>query len=137
MKVYKFFLVLVIGIVIGVIFASLGSDLIQPYLPGFLKPKKETMEGKVVAKELQQDTLLITVSTPTGAMLVTFNKKVPEINLLVEKGNMITLSLHEYEAFVHDPTIKRVRKAEIPQEKNELIPRPEVGEPSAAPESTK
>jgi len=133
MKDIKLFLTFMVGFVVGVSIGSLFSDLLQPYLPEVLKPKKQEIEGKVTAKQLNQDALLVTVSTPPGAILVTFDKKVSEINLLVEKGDMITVSLHQYEPFVTNPSIIRVRKAQSQEETSESIPIPNDSPSPTAP----
>ena len=90
-----------------------------------MKPKKEEIEGKVTAKQLKQDKLLFTVSTPQGAILVTFKEKLSEIDLLIAKEDMITLGLQQYEPFVTNPMIIRVRKAQPKKEKVGEKPTPD------------
>ena len=122
MKDLKLFLVFIIGFAIGIIVASLFSDLLRPYFPKVLKPEKEVIEGKVTAKEMNQGKLLFTVAAPQGAILVTFSEKLSEIDLLIEEEDMITLGLHQYEPFVSDPTIRRVVKLE--QQNEAAVSRP-------------
>ena len=117
MKDVKFFLVFLIGFAIGISIGSLFTDLLQPYLPEVLKPMREEIEGQVTAEQLKKDKLLFTVSTSQGAILVTFNKNLAEIDLLIEKEDIITLGLHQYEPFVTNPQIIRVRKAQPHKEK--------------------
>jgi hypothetical protein len=112
MKGWILFIVLLVGIGIGVTGALLGPDYLEPYLPSGMKAESEAIEGLVRAKQLERDRLLITVLTPKGAVLVTFHKKIAEINLLIEKGDLIALGLHGYKPFVSDPRITRVRKDE-------------------------
>ena len=101
MKDLKVFLVFLIGFAIGITVATLFSDFLRPYFPEVLKPEKEIIEGKVTAKELKRDRLLLTVSAPHGAILITFNKRLSEIDLLIEEDDTITLGLHQYEPFVY------------------------------------
>ena len=119
MKDLKIFLVFIVGFAVGIAIGSIFSDLLEPYLPEILKPKFEEIEGKVTAKQTKHDKLLFTVSTPPGAILVTFSEKVPEVDLLIETGDMITLGLYQYEPFVTNPTIKKVRKGEQQEDKTE------------------
>jgi hypothetical protein len=119
MKDVKLFLMFIIGFVLGICIGSLFTDLLQPYLPAVLKPVREEIEGAVTAKELQKEKLLFTVSTPQGAILVTFDEKLSEIALLIAEGDTITLGVHQYEPFVSNPVIIRVRK-EAPQRSKSL-----------------
>ncbi|MBI2369318.1 MAG: hypothetical protein HYV08_03620 [Deltaproteobacteria bacterium] len=63
-----------------------------------------------MAKQREEDRLLLTVLTPRGAILATFRQKVAEIDLLVDVGDTLTLGLPRYEPFLADPRIERVRK---------------------------
>jgi len=107
------FVSLFIGFVVGVAVMVIKPDLIQRALPFNIKRNIRTVEGKVIAKGQKGKKLLITVDTPEGVVLVTFTRKIAEINLLVEKGDIIALGLSEYEPFVTDPILKRVRKPKI------------------------
>lgn len=151
--IWILFIVLLVGIGMGVAGTLLGPVYLEPYLPSGMKSDTEAIEGKVRAKQLERDRLLITVLTPKGAVLVTFNKKIAEINLLVEKGDLIALGLHGYKPFVSDPRITRVRKdesaspaagpapefSESPESpKSKVIPEPpapEAGGPVNSPEA--
>jgi hypothetical protein len=88
-----------------------GSDLLAPYLPESLRASEEAVAGLVTAKERQDDKLLLTVDSPSGALLATFSKKVAEISLLVDEGDSVTLAVHLVEPFVNDPAIRQVHKA--------------------------
>ena len=110
MKFWLSVLIFLIGVALGIVGTLLAPEFIGPYLPEAIQGKAELVEGKVVAKQREPDRLLLTVLTPQGAILVTFKKKVPEINLLVEQGDTVTLDLRQYKPFVEDPAIKRVRK---------------------------
>ena len=71
---------------------------------------KEPVEGPVAAKPMQDDRLLLTIVTPSGAILGTFKKKIEEINLLVETGDTVALTIPGYQPFLEDPEITRVAK---------------------------
>ncbi len=148
MKGWILFIVLLVGMGIGVAGTLLGPVYLEPYLPSGMKFGTEAIEGTVRAKQLERDRLLITVLTPQGAVLVTFHKKIAEINLLVEKGDLIALGLHGYKPFVSDPRITRVRKDEsappsagpVPEssesENISETPAPGAGGPVNSPEAT-
>lgn len=99
----------VVGLTIGVASMILVPRFADPYLPQALKPAL-SVEGKVVAKQREADRLLLTVRTQEGSTLVTFTKKVPEIDLLVEKTDTVVLSMKQYRPFVENPEILRVAK---------------------------
>jgi hypothetical protein len=86
----------------------------KSFLPGPSKPGAGGVEGRVTAELPEADRLLLTVSTQEGATLVTFNRKMKEIDLLVDAGDSVTLDLKYYSPFVTNPAILRVRKAEAP-----------------------
>ncbi|MBT8460908.1 MAG: hypothetical protein KJO44_00170 [Gemmatimonadetes bacterium] len=105
------FLVLLIGVVLGAAGTILLPDLLAPYLPQSLRGSEDMVAGLVTAKERQDDKLLLTVDSPSGAVLATFSKKVAEIALLVDEGDSVTLAVRLAEPFVTDPTIRQVQKA--------------------------
>ena len=105
------FLVFLIGMALGVAGTIFLPDLLAPYLPQSLRGSEETVAGMVTAKERQDDRLLLTVDSPSGAVLATFTKKVAEISLLVDEGDSVTLAVRLTEPFVNDPTIRQVQKA--------------------------
>ncbi len=112
MRSYAVLIVLIVGVALGVALTIYGPDYVEPILPGAAKPAKGGIKGQVAAKRLEQGRLLVTVSSPEGAILVTFKKKVPEIDLLVEEGDTVNLDIRKYRPFVEDPDINRVRKPE-------------------------
>jgi len=99
-----------VGLVLGAVLVLIGPRVAGPYLPEALKGKVEAVEGEVIRKQREPDRLLITVVTPRGALLATFKKKIPEVDLLVAEGDALTLGLHRFEPFVEDPAIQSVRK---------------------------
>jgi hypothetical protein len=103
-------LVLFVGMALGAGLAVIGPRLAAPYIPEVLRGKDEVVEGDVVRKQREADKLLIMLVTPRGAILATFTKKVPEVDLLVAEGDGLTLGLPRFEPFVEDPEIQGVRK---------------------------
>ncbi|MGH9425331.1 MAG: hypothetical protein ACRD2L_03375, partial [Terriglobia bacterium] len=127
MKPWLIFFILLVGIVLGVVGTIFAPDVAGPFLhEAFGVKKAETIDGEVVRKLREGDRLLLTVQTSQGSVLATFKKKVAEIDLLVQQGDTITLTLSRYEPFVDDPAIVRVRKLEP-------TPRPKAGAPSSFP----
>jgi len=127
MKATAIVIILILGIGLGVAGVIYGPKYIKPYLP--MRADNGTpVEGTVKAKQLEQARLLLTISTSEGAVLATFTEKMAEINLLVDKGDAITLSLKEYSPFVDNPPIRKVMKADVPST------RPIIVLPEAKPE---
>ncbi len=120
---------LVVGFIVGVVLMAVKPEIIQQAVPFNLRKNIKSVQGRVIAKGQDGNKLLVTVDTPEGVVLVTFTRKVPEINLLVEKGDLITLGLPEYEPFVTDPILKRVRKPRAREEKIEILPPENQTEP--------
>lgn len=100
----------VAGLVLGVVAAAFVPDLARPYLPGLLRGGGEEVRGPVLAKRVEADRLLLTVDTERGALLAVVRRRVPEIDLLVEEGDTVTLSVDAYTPLVEDPVIAAVRK---------------------------
>lgn len=98
------------GLVLGGVIAVLGPDLAAPYLPPILRPGGEEVRGPVVGKRVGNDRVLLTVDTERGALLATFRQRVPEIDLLVEEGDTVTLGIPEYAPLIEDPVLSAVRK---------------------------
>ncbi len=106
---------LVVTFLVGLALGAVGVIVAQPFLGRNLSEavrggKLKTVSGPVTAKRLGEDRLLLTVVTPEGATLATFTKRVDEIDLLVEAGDTLTLSMPEYDPFLRDPDIARVVK---------------------------
>ena len=110
MKRWGSVLLFVVGLVVGATLALVGPRLAGPYLPGPLRGKLESVEGQVIRKQRDANRLLLTVTTSRGAILATFTRKVPEVDLLVGEGDELTMSLRRVEPFVEDPVIESVRK---------------------------
>jgi hypothetical protein len=97
-----------VGLILGIVLALVGRAFLGNRLPDSIAGRRESLDGLVTAKQLQEDRLLLTVVTSAGATLVTFKKRVAEIALLVDEGDRITLSLSHYQPFLEDPQIARV-----------------------------
>ena len=110
MKLWRDVLVFLVGLALGVAIVLIGPRVAGEYLPDTLRSKTEIVEGEVTRKLREQDRLLLTVVTARGAILVTFRRKVSEVDLLVAEGDKLTLRLRRFEPFVEDPAIQSVRK---------------------------
>jgi hypothetical protein len=97
-----------VGLILGIVLALVGRAVLGSRLPDSIAGRRESLDGLVTAKQLEEDRLLLTVVTSAGATLVTFKKRVAEIALLVDEGDRITLSLSRYQPFLEDPQIARV-----------------------------
>ena len=101
----------VVGLIIGIVAALVARPFLGERLPEAVTGKRQLVAGVVAAKQRDGDRLLLTVNTQLGATLVTFQKRVAEISLLVERGDSVTLALGSYQPFLEDPQITRVAKA--------------------------
>ena len=99
-----------LGFGLGLSGPMLASQYLDPYLPAFLKETMHPLEGSVTHKQRQQDRLLITITTQDGTILATFQQQVPEIDLLIEERDLVTLDVPQYKPFIHDPPVIRVTK---------------------------
>ncbi len=108
-KLFSLIIVLALIVIVAVA-VILYSPKIKSYLPENISAPGKTVSGKVLAKRLKGNSLLLTVNTDEGAMLVTFKKKIDEIDLLVSPGDIIEFSYISYRPFLTDPVISRVRK---------------------------
>jgi len=101
-----------VGLVVGILGTIFVPDLVRPYLPGALRGEGQEVAGIVEAKSREPERLLLTIGGESGAVLVTYTKQVPEIDLLVEPGDSVVLAVREYAPFVENPSLRRVQKAE-------------------------
>jgi len=100
-----------IGLAVGIVGTIFVPDLVRPYLPGSLRGEAQEVAGIVEAKSREPERLLLTIGGDAGAVLVTYTKQVPEIDLLVEPGDSVVLAVREYAPFVENPSLRRVQKA--------------------------
>jgi hypothetical protein len=109
--------IFVLGVGLGVSSPMLLSRYVDPHLPPFLKKSIHPLEGSVTHKQRQENRLLITLTTQDGTILATFQHQVPEIDLLIEEQDRVTLDVRQYEPFVNDPPVLRVTKhQDVPAE---------------------
>ncbi len=105
---------LVAGLALGVAAALALPPLVGPHLPDALRSERTRIGGEVLNKRADAERVLLTVSTDSGAMLATFRQRVSAIDLLVEPGDSVVLSLDRYGPFVEDPFLHGVRKGRAP-----------------------
>lgn len=123
-------LLFLLGAAVGVAGALLAPRFLGPHLPAGIGGGGETVDGRVVGKRLDGERLLLTVTTPRGAVLATFRQRVAEIDLLIEVGDSVSLGLGGYRPFADDPTVAGVRKAaagELPAGSPPVGPAPTSG----------
>lgn len=99
-----------LGLGLGLSGPMLASRYLDSYLPAFLKDAMHPLKGSVAHKQRQKDRLLVTMTTQDGSILATFQQQVPEIDLLIEEQDLVTLDVQIYKPFIHDPTLLRVTK---------------------------
>ncbi len=124
-------LLFLLGLLLGIAGALLGPRYLGDYLPDGLRGRKETIEGPVLGKRLEENRLLLTVLGQQGAVLATFRKQVAEIDLLVGVGDTVTLGVSRYQPFVEDPSFRGVRKIGVGS-----LPESPTGGAAAAPDSS-
>lgn len=118
---------LLIGLVLGALATIFLPRFAGPYMPAALRGDEVQVSGVVQAKSAEPERLLLTVASESGAMLVTFKKKVAEIDQLVSVGDSVQLTVDEYAPFVEDAKISRVMK------RGDWRPSPaEAGNPTGA-----
>ncbi len=117
----------VFGLILGILCTIYLPKYVRPYLPESMVGKETVVKGTVAAKEKKGDALLLTLSTPEGALLATFKKKADEVNLLINEKDEVQFILPKYMPFIDDPKIIRVVKEQ------QAVPAP--AEAPAAPAS--
>lgn len=98
-----------LGLSLGLSGPMLGSRYLHPHLPTALKDTFH-LEGSVTHKERQQDRLRVILTTQDGTLLATFQQQIPEIDLLIEEHDLVTIDVRRYEPFLNDPPVLRVNK---------------------------
>jgi hypothetical protein len=101
---------LLVGVVVGVGLANRGPALIAPYWPKAINGPGEHIEGQVVRKQRDGNRLLVKLTTAQGPMLVTFTQKVPDLDVLLDAGDTVTLIVSGYATFIDDPILERVKE---------------------------
>jgi hypothetical protein len=100
----------VIGLVLGILGTIYLPGYVRPYIPEWAMGNTTVVKGTVAAKQKKENTLLLTVNTPEGALLATFTRKVDEISLLVNVKDAIEFTLPKYSPLIEDPRIIRIVK---------------------------
>jgi hypothetical protein len=95
---------------LGILCTIYLPKYMQPYLPEFMAGNETMLKGTVIVKEKKGDALLLTVSTPEGALVATFKQKTGEIDLLIKEKDEVQFTLPHYTPFIDDPKIIRVEK---------------------------
>jgi len=121
----------VLGALFGFLVAVLFQPFLRPLVTDALRGKGDVTEGRVIGKRLQGERLLMTVDASEGTILATFTQRVPEIDLLVQQGDILKLGVGRYEPFVEDPPILAVRKPKVPGAGELLAPAAEHPGPPA------
>jgi len=98
------------GLALGIVGTIFLPNYVRPYIPHWVMGPAVVVKGTVAAKQKKENAVLLTVVTPEGVLLATFNKKVDEINLLINEKDMIEFTLPKYVPFIDDPKIIRVVK---------------------------
>ena len=101
---------LLVGITAGVAGTRLLPSAAETYLPDLVM-HVPLVEGRVVKKQREPDRLLLKVQTEHGPVLATFTRRVAEIDLLVEPGDVLLLRLPVDRTFVEDPAMERVKQS--------------------------
>src|SRR5262244_3828047 len=102
---------LLVGAALGVAATIYGPPAIDPYLPAQLRLRSRVVEGQVLQKQREGNRVLVKIQTDQGVILAAFSKRVPEIDLLVEPGATIALSVPSDAPVVDDPAIEHVTRA--------------------------
>jgi hypothetical protein len=107
----RFFPGFFLGLIAGAITAVVSPSWWHMLVPDALFPGG-AMESVVLGKSREDSRLLLKLQTEGGVLLATFTQRVEEIDLLVEKGDHVTLRAARYEPFLTDPRLDRVVKSE-------------------------
>ena len=100
-----------VGVAVGIGAANRGPTLIAPYLPKAVSGVGNQIEGQVVRKQRDGNRLLVKIATAQGPMLVTFTQKAPDLDVLLDNGDTLTLVTPGYATFVDDPIVDHVKAA--------------------------
>jgi hypothetical protein len=117
-------LTLLVGLALGVGGTLLLPPAIEPYLVSALRAPRRPVEGQVIGKQREEGHVLLKVQTDDALILATFTKRVPEIDLLVERGDSVILALPNTGPFVDDPVIERVTHSRSSQPSDSGRPAP-------------
>ncbi|MCG8466827.1 MAG: hypothetical protein MJB57_01260 [Gemmatimonadetes bacterium] len=100
-----------IGLGVGVGGAIAAPIYLAPYLPsGFGGGPMEILSGPVLEERESEGRLLLTIAAEPGALIASFSRRVDEIGMLVDPGDVVTIAVPDYEPFVEDPDFEGVVK---------------------------
>jgi hypothetical protein len=108
----RFFPGFLFGFIAGLLAVVVAPSWWQSLIPDVMFPGG-SMEGVVLGKSREEGRLLLKLETEGGVLLATFTERVEEIDLLVEKGDHVTLRVAQYQPFLTDPRLERVVKPEV------------------------
>jgi hypothetical protein len=120
-KKSRFLWGVVFGLILGFVLTQLMPVWWERYLPDSLRTGRP-VTGEVLDKSERTDQLLLKISTDDGVLLATFTDKLEEIDLLVEKGDIITLRIEGDQPFLNNPPIERVQKPATSAEAEPPLP---------------
>jgi hypothetical protein len=106
-------LIFLFGVIMGVAGTLVLPRVLGPMLPGSLRDGR-IVEGEVVEKVLDGDRLLLKVRTKEESFLATFVRRQKDVNLLVDRGDLVTLEVAGANPFPVDPGIESVRSHMLP-----------------------
>src|SRR5262245_42684025 len=101
---------LLVGVALGVAGTIYVPPRVDPYLPRSLRLQSRVVEGEVLQKQRDGNRVLVKVQTDQGVILAAFSKRVAEVDLLIEPGAIVALSLPNDAPVVDDPTIEHVKR---------------------------
>jgi len=102
---------LLVGAALGIAGMVYVPPRVDPYLPKELRLKSRVVEGQVLQKQRDGNRVLVKVQVGQGVILAVFSKRVPEVDLLVEPGATLALSVPSDAPVVDDPAIEHVTRA--------------------------
>jgi len=103
--------ILLVGAALGVAGTIYVPPRLDPYLPKDLRLRSRVVEGQVLQKQREGNRVLVKIQTDQSVILAAFTKRVAEIDLLVEPGATIAISLPSDQPVVDDPAIESVKRA--------------------------
>lgn len=101
---------LLVGAALGVAGTVYVPPWLDPHLPKELRLKARVVEGQVIQKQRDGNRVLVKIQTDTGVILAVFTKRVAEMDLLIEPGATVALSLPSDQPVVDDPAIEHVKR---------------------------
>src|SRR5690242_5047880 len=100
---------LLVGVVVGFTVANRGPAFMAPYVHKASSGNGEHIEGQVVRKQREGNRLLVKINTAQGPMLVTFTQRVADFDVLLDPGDIVTLTIPGYATFVEDPVFEKIK----------------------------